>query len=146
MLRKYKGACRRARRRSWRKFVEDTLDELGMSQLSRIIQHRQQQQVNFLERADGSGTTTTGEATIEELARKHFPEATPVPPKVPYNSARTIASSELREKYPEYVTPELTRWALRMFKPYKAPGPDGFNPVIFKHMPASLFERISFLY
>ena len=33
-----------------------------------------------------------------------------------------------------------------MFKPYKAPGPDGFKPIIFKHLPESIFVRISFIY
>ena len=33
-----------------------------------------------------------------------------------------------------------------MFKPYKAPGPDGFKPVILKHFPVAMYDRIAFIY
>ena len=116
-----------------------------MSFLSQLVQHRQKNRLNFLDKADQSGPTTNGEETIRELARKHFPQATEVPPEF-YDSVRNISSKDLAEKYGEYVSPELVRRSMRMFKPYKAPGPDGFKPVMFKHLPAAFFERLAFIY
>ena len=94
---------------------------------------------------DRSGPTTNGEETIRELARKHFPQATEIPPEI-YDSVRNISSKDLDGKYGEYVSPELVRRSMRMFKPNKAPGPDGFKPVMFKHLPAAFFERLAFIY
>ena len=99
-----------------------------------------------MERVDQSGPTTNGEETIYELAKKHFPHATPVPSSVHYDNVRKISSSDLDAKYPNYISTELVHRSLKMFKPYKAPGPDGFKPVIFKHLPQIIFERIAFLY
>ena len=59
---------------------------------------------------------------------------------------RNISSEDLSGKYGEYVSPELVRRSMRMFQPYKAPGPDGFKPVVFKHLPGVFFERLAFLY
>ena len=146
LLSKYRRACKRAKKKVWRKYVSDTPSETDMSHLSQLIQHRQKNRLNFLEQADGSGLTSTGTATILELAKKHFPQATPAPTHETYNVLRKIASTELSLKYPDYVTPDLVKRSLRKFKPYKAPGPDGFKPVIFKHFPDVMFERISFIY
>ena len=116
-----------------------------MSKLSQLIQHRQRNRLNFLVKRDGSGTTTSGEGTIRELARKHFPEATEVPSE-PYNVIRKISSNDLEAKYADYVSADLVRRSLRMFKPHKAPGPDGFKPVLFRHLPMAVFRRICLLY
>ena len=130
LLNKYKRKCKNAKKQSWHKYVSDTPSETHMSHLSQLIQHRQKNKLNFLEKADQSGLTSNGSETIQELARKHFPQATDVPTDEKYDSLRNISSSSLHSLY-DYVTPDLVKRSLSMFKPHKAPGPDGFKPIIF---------------
>ena len=64
LLRKYKRNCKKAKKQSWHKYVSDTPSETHMSHLSQLIQHRQKNRLNFLEKADQTGLTTNGTDTI----------------------------------------------------------------------------------
>ena len=59
---KYKTACRRAKRKYWRKFLANTPDEKGMSRLSKIAQGKEQFKLNTFTKDDGT-VTLPGEDT-----------------------------------------------------------------------------------
>ena len=152
LLRRFRKHCRRARTRSWRKYVSFTPSMHTMAKLADLVQHRQTHRVGLLRHPDGT-ISDSGEDTLQALFRAHFPFATPYPDVAagerefpPYSADRSELSSVISAKYPEFVTPVLTRRALLMFKPHKAPGPDTLKPVVFRYFPWSLFAHISFLY
>ena len=142
--RKYRRRCRRARDRSWRKFVSDTPDEHKMALLTRIARHRDKQDLSVLYTNDGE-ITELGEGTIKRLAEVHFPQASLYEGHAPRNNDRACLSSEIVGKY-EYISKRLVKLSLLRFKVGKAAGPDGLSPLLFRYFPDTLLERIAFLY
>ena len=72
---KYKKACRRAKRRSWRYFLETTPDETKMATVDKIINRKNQNKISTFLKDDGS-TTQPGKETLQLLLNTHFPAAT----------------------------------------------------------------------
>ena len=139
--------CRKAKAKSWRKFVSDTENEHSMCVLSRIAQHKERNAVNLVKKPDGS-MTLPGSDTISRLAKVHFPDADRIemPEGPKFVASKLVSSDEISDKYGDYVNIELVSAALKKFKPYKAPGPDGFKPIIFRRLPWDFLEFLTFIY
>lgn len=69
--RAYHRSCKRAKRNSWRMFVEKTPDEANMAVLARIARRKDKRTINTLRRANG-GISNPGEETIKILTDAHF--------------------------------------------------------------------------
>ena len=72
---KYKKLCKRDRKRAWCKFKESIQTEKEMADLAKFMQRQDRNDINSLEKADGS-LTTPGEETLDLLIKTHFPAAT----------------------------------------------------------------------
>lgn len=142
--REFKKACRKAKSKSWRKYVSDTENEKNMAFLSKVAQHSDKRTLNLLEKQDGV-LSSPGLDTLSELARVHFPTATPLVDRQVDDSI-SISKEAILNSHSEYVTTELVSSALRKFKPMKAAGPDGLKPIIFKHLPWSFLKLLTFIY
>ena len=141
----YQRSCRKAKKRAWRLFVEQTPNESGMSKLFRIAQKRDRRTINTLRKPDGS-LTDPGADTIKVLTDAHFPAAQPGTDPFQHSATDKIATDILHDKYNEWITPELTRRSLRMFKPNKAAGPDELKPVVFKYLPDNAIQTLTLIY
>ena len=142
---KFKSECRRAKTASWRHFVSETENENKMSFLSRIALHNDRKTLQVLRNSTGD-LTEPGKETITELARVHFPAASADVPQDKYNSDKSVLRDELNGAYSAFITPEKVQLALNMFKPMKAPGPDGLKPIVFRHLSSNIIEFISVIY
>ena len=142
---KFKKNCKRARYKNWRDFVAGTKTENKMAKLYRILQHRDKLLIHTLDKPDGT-QTLPGSDTLRELARVHFPNSSEILPAVVYDTSQNVPSAIIREKFIDYITQSLTKRSLLLFKPDKAPGPDGMKPIIFRHLPDNVFSFIEFLY
>ena len=141
---KFRRRCRRAKNRSWRKFVSETTSEHKMAELSKIALHKDRQSLNIVYNEDMT-PTDPGFSTITRLVNIHFPEAKEHTQFEAYNAKNAELSDVIQQKY-DYITPSLVEAALGKFKPNKAPGPDGLKPILFKYFPTVIHERLSFLY
>ena len=72
--RAYNRSCKKARRESWRLFVEKTPNESNMSVLFKIAQRRDRRSINTLLNDDNT-LTEPGCETIRKLTDTHFPAA-----------------------------------------------------------------------
>ena len=144
LKKKFRRRCRRAKTIVWRKFVNDTPDEHKMAQLSRIALHRDRRNLNVLNNVDGS-VTEPGQDTIRRLAEVHFPQATHFDRFPSHVSSRAEDTAVIMQKY-SYVSDTLVRRSLRKFKPQKAPGPDQLKPIIFRYLPLTIINFVTFLY
>ena len=141
---KFRRRCRRARDRSWRKFVSETPNEHKMALLSRIARHKDRLSLNVLYDAVGN-VTKPGEETIRRLAEVHFPQATEHERFPPYNSDDAELSANIRGKY-DFISKRKVSLSLLRFKTGKAPGPDGLQPLVFRHLPDRFLDRLTFIY
>ena len=89
--------------------------------------------------------TEPGLETIQLLARTHFPKATADIPQQSYSARSGVDAKDLDGMF-KWISPELTRRALRQFKAKKAPGPDGIRPVIFKYLPPNVIKYLTTIY
>ena len=115
-----------------------------MALLSKIARHKDKLDLNVLYKADGE-VTRPGMETIERLASIHFPQAVEHDRYGPYSSDKAGLATEIRDKY-DYISKRKVALSLLRFKPNKAPGPDGLQPVVFKYLPDYFLERLTFIY
>ena len=139
----FKKACRKAKAKSWRGFVSETKAEKDMAFLARVALHNDKRALNLLLNQNGE-MTAPGTETLQVLADTHFPTAVPVEETV--TDDVFVLSEEINLKYDDFISLDLVKAALKLFKPMKAPGPDGLKPIIFKHLPDTFFQLVMFIY
>ena len=142
--RAYKRACRKARRQSWRMFVETTPDEKNMAALFRIAQRREKRMINTLLRPDSS-LTDPGLETIKMLTDTHFPAAIEGTTPIVHDNTNRISTEQIQNSH-DWIDEGLVYKAMKRFKPNKAPGPDGLKPIVFQHLPSNAIEVITLIY
>ena len=141
----YRNACRKGKKRAWRLFIEQTPDENSMAALFKIAQKRDKRSINTLRKPDNS-LTEPGLETIQTLTDAHFPAAQLGTTPFQHSAAKKVSTEELDNRYKTWITPELVRKSLRMFKPNKAAGPDGLKPIVFKYLPPNAIEILTLIY
>ena len=112
----YGRSCRKAKRNSWRKFVEGTPDEANILKTDNTL-------------------IEPGADTIRRLAEVHFPAAQEGTTTLQHDNTNKISTEEIRSKFEKWISPELVRKALIKFKPNKAAGPDELKPNRFPTFP-----------
>ena len=71
---KYQIMCRKAKRKSWRAFLDTTPDETKMAAINKIIQGKNTNTSSTFIKEDGTATEP-GEETLNQLVKTHFPAA-----------------------------------------------------------------------
>ena len=85
--------------------------------------------------------STSDEETLKCLIKAHFPSFTERNKEGPIQREdmeasgrwlRALGWCQNRKLANQIVTPERIKWALKSFKPYKSPGPDGIYPALLE--------------
>ena len=142
--RAYNRSCRKARKESWRLFVEKTPNESNMAILFKIAQRRDKRSINTLLKDDNT-LTEPGCETIRKLTDTHFPAAQEGTVPFHHDNSKSIAVEHLLTLH-DWIDSDLIRSAMKKFKPNKAAGPDGLKPIVFKYLPTSALEILSIIY
>ena len=142
--RAYGKSCAKARKESWRIFVEKTPNESNMAVLFKIAQRRDKRNINTLLKDDGS-LTEPGAETIKKLTDTHFPAASEGVTRIPHDNTLTLPTSEIQESH-DWIDGDLVRKSMRQFKPDKAPGPDGLKPIVLRYLPQNAIDIIALIY
>ena len=142
--RAYGRSCRKARKESWRHFIEKTPNESNMAILYKIAQRRDKRSINTLLKDDGT-LTEPGAETIRKLTDVHFPAAQEGSAPTPHDNSIKIKTDVIADSH-DWIDADLTRQSLRQFKPDKAPGPDGLKPIVFRYLPQNAIDVITLIY
>ena len=67
----YKRLCKKDRKNAWNKFKESVQSEKEMADLAKLVQRRESNELNTLDKEDGT-TTTPGKETLDLLMKTHF--------------------------------------------------------------------------
>ena len=140
---KYKKECRKRRKRSWRIHMDASTGPAAASRLLRSLDKRERTLVDAFQTPDG-GWTSPGTETSQYLLDAHFPQnqvASQPFFEHDHHSVISIASRHL-----DIATPSLVREALSVFQSKKSPGPDGFKPVLFDHLPDNTIRALTLIY
>ena len=142
--RDFKRMCKNDKNKAWRKYKESIQSVTDMAALARGAQQEEKRDINTLLKDDGSNTDP-GAETIDLLVKTHFPAATDTR-HVTYNNRRNLPTTEIREKYADWIDIAKIREALTGFEKKKSPGPDGLKPLIFEHLPEKFLEVLETIY
>ena len=114
-----------------------------MADLAKFVQN-ERTEIHSLDKEDGNASTP-GKETLELLVKTHFPHTTHRK-RYKYTLEGNIELANFFGKYEDWVTKSTIKKALRNFKSKKSPGPDGYRPVIFKHLPEHFVGYLRLIY
>ena len=141
---KYCKELREAKRKSWRVFCQGIEDTPTAARLHKVLSKNHCNGIGELKKGDGSMTSTDGE-TLSLLLTTHFPGSLTIEGTRPYQrveapkrGARKIAS--------QIFTENRIKWAIKSFKPYKAPGGDGIYPIFLQKGLTTLMRSLIALF
>lgn len=139
----YKKGIRQSKNTSWKQFCTDIDSTPKVAKLYRALSKDPVGQFGMLQCADGSFTSTREEA-LEVLLSAHFPGCSSQPvAKEPQPPIPTVRDWDLARKI---VSKDRVEWAVKSFKPYKAPGEDGIFPALLQWGLDSLTEPLVRIY
>ena len=129
----YNKEIRKTKRKSWKSFC-DSIEEVSTgSRLYKVMSKDGTRGVGCIRISDG-GFTDTGESTIKEMMKVHFPGSAIEEPGCRDNTierARVAGRAEW-EIAKDIVSPGKVEWAVSTFDPFKSPGPDGICPALLQ--------------
>ncbi|KMQ81567.1 lian-aa1 retrotransposon protein, partial [Lasius niger] len=98
----------------------------------RILCKDNNQQWGCLKLPCGRFTKST-EETLSHLMEVHFPEfQETLPVSVSRHRPRAAYKPRARSLAAKVVYPQAVEWAVGSFEPYKAPGPNGIQPILLQ--------------
>lgn len=120
-LKSYKKMIRNAKCDSWKNFCGNIEDVSEASRLRKVLASSPCT-LGYLKDSDGVWSTSSGES-LELLLNTHFPGNSMTP-----FQALERSDAQASEIASEIINMPTLIWAIKSFRPYKSPGPDGIIP------------------
>ena len=139
----YNKACKKARRRSWRQFIEGTDSFLKTAALGRILKRAAYHEVGLLK--DSEGRECGPEESLNILSSEHFPESQTEPTREGPRPDR-LRKEDIMGLNVEWITAEKIKAAFAKFSPFKGAGPDELPPIVMKNFGKKMIARLTRIY
>ena len=137
MRREHKYAVKNAKANSWREFTSNTNNTSTMAKLSKIIHHQQNKNcIGLLKYPNGPGYTQNINETLQVLMSEHFPDSTQI------TQTPTPPSNPISPNNYTWINENLFHKAVNRFGLDKAPGTDGFKPIILQKLNKKTIKRL----
>ena len=141
----YKRDVRRAKRESWKLFVNNIQKPKGMALLNSILKARENKILGILKRPDGSFCATP-EESMDLLIDTHFPGNASAEARGEANHSSSASFSREDVESCAIISAEKVQAAVKSLGPHKAPGPDEIKPLVFQNLGAKMLTRLARLY
>ena len=142
-FRVYNKACKKAKRRSWRQFIEGTDSFLKTAALGRLLKRAAYHEVGLLK--DSGGEECGPEESLNILSSEHFPESRTEPTGEGPRPNR-LKKEDIMGLNVEWITAEKIKAAFAKFSPFKGAGPDELPPIVMKHFGKKMIARLTRIY
>ena len=135
--RDYRNACRRSRHEGYKEALRGFHKAKQVAALNRGLKGKTAPDVGLIKQ---NGETKTREESIDILADTHFPGSK----KKPCKDQRTKKDKfvDLKDESVSWVTIDKVKAVINSFQPYKGPGPDGLQPIVFQKVGTMTLMRI----
>ena len=140
---RYKIACRKAKKKDWMGFVEGQQTMESINKLCKILEANKKHMLGVMKRDDGSHTEP-GCDTLQYLLKAHFPSMKNTKNTV-YTEDR-VETHKINKLDVAWITKDKVKEVLKIFKNKKSPGPDGLQPIVLKQLSDGKIEELIFLY
>ena len=124
----YRRACRKAKSENWTIFCSDLKENSAISKLQKLMKSEKRIELGTIRKTDGAYTKTPKE-TLEELLKQLYPDETPGN-KDAGNPTTWLNNENINIE--EMINETSISEAVKSFKPYKSPGPDGIHPILLQ--------------
>ena len=125
--REYRRACRRAKNESWTAFCSDLQEHSAIAKLQKLMKNDKRIELGTIKKANNE-YTKTNEETITELLRQLYPDST----RAEQNNTSPEWDNREALNVDEMINSKTVAEAVKSFKPYKSPGPDGIHPILLQ--------------
>ena len=140
--RSYRRLLFKKKKRSWKHFVNNHTSFKDVAAFKKILNKQQMNQLGTLQK----GTKKlNAKESLNLLAEEHFPGCISVPKETTHDPATPIPC-DIDDDRVSFITNEKVLTAIKSFGDYKAPGPDGFKPLVLKQLPSNAVEHLTRLY
>lgn len=132
-LTKYNKALRKSKRETWKSFCEGVEQTPTVARLQKVLSKDHSNGIGYLAKPDGS-YTRSGKETAVTLLETHFPGCQILSNANDGTNEERVVRPALGSRIlaNKIFHPERVKWAIRAFKPYKAPGGDGIIPAMIQ--------------
>ena len=137
----YKYMIRRCKRESWQEFCEDADNMQKAARLTKIIQGGTAQIMGLMKRNDGTMCSSPMISMIH-VVNTHFPGNKLAQPQTEREGQVGMGWRQMSP----FITTDHVRAAIETFGDKKAPGPDGIQPCVLKHLGDKALERLTNLF
>lgn len=137
---KYRYNCRIRKKFEWRKFTSNIDSIKETARMQKIFEKKQHRTLGSLLKTDGSYTENHSES-LHELMKKHFPDCEKIDKNIQLDNLneenfhqeplQQLNETEF-ERIKKFITPEMVKWSIDSFSPYKAPGEDSIFPALMQ--------------
>lgn len=136
----YTKTITKRKRTSWREFCTKAETAREISKIVKILRPRPARGISLF---TNQGVTLTPRQTLENLMDTHFIDSTESDgaEAVPVRKEELDSDDVLR-----YIDDHKVIEALSSFGPHKAPGPDGFKPLVLQKLPMEITTYVTKLY
>ncbi len=135
----FRKEVRKAKRESWKLFMEDTDDPKSALRLFKCMQTQLKASISVLSNTPSNDTMDS----VQHLLDAHFPRSGLIVDeeerrtKVKYLGTYMEACRTIR-----FITIPRIKWVIECCSSNKAAGPDGIKPVVLKNLPDSFLQQL----
>ena len=135
-LTKYNDLVQKAKEKSWNAKCEEIDKIEDCARLNKLLSKEPKRSIAVMKKSDNSLTSSVKE-NLSLLLDTHFPESildNGDEVEAANNGDENVKILETnREFASKVINMKRVGWAIRSFKPYKSPGPDGVYPALLQH-------------
>ena len=138
----YNKRIRREKRESWQKFCSKAETVKETAKIMKILRPKPKKAMGLFKNQDGS---LSPKETLENLMDTHFLESVNADEEV-VTAVPMMVEDEESNNVINYIDEQKVTAALASFGPYKAPGPDGFKPMVLQKLTEEFISYITKIY
>jgi ribonuclease HI len=128
----YNRAVRETKAKSWRDHCDNTKDVSATAKLAKVMTRDRDCKLGSVRLPDGC-YTKSGEGTLAEMLRVHFPDARRIEEvDAGFDDVPEERRAQRGNQAEVLVTRDRVEWAISTLQPYKSPGQDGIVPVLLR--------------
>jgi len=128
--REYSKAVRREKRKAWQRFCGDSKSPKEVAIINNIVKRKERHVLGLIRRDDGQSSDSP-EESINHLLQTHFPGCDDGEAE---SGADEMERCDLDDPNASFITEAKVRHSISTFGEYKAPGLDGLQPAVFRHL------------
>ena len=144
----YRSAISRAKKASWRKFLESAVSMEQLGRLNRALKPKTDAELCLFK--NRNGTSMSPEETLNTLCEEHFPGCRNEVDRQPYEELHKTYSSTLTcnitDSEAHFISMEKLITSIKSFGNFKAPGSDGLCPFVYKQLGPLALQRLLQIY